>query len=566
MDDVATSKREADEAQRAAAAAAEVAWRERCRRMERDDFVVVCGRSPTIGGMTISRIPIMEATLTNQHAGLEEGGVVKRHGDLLIVLRRGLLFTYAIGGGQLEPRAVTYASGLRAGDPTDWQTWYDELFVSGQTVVVLDYGRYQDAMRIGLFDLDDAGGLRHRDTYYLRSQDFFAASNQSARLVGDRLVLSTSMSLIDHVGGGAAPWHPAIRHRDGTGFASPMRVLPGTRVMEPVTALDHHSQAHSVISCRLAPSFRCDATVVLAESLTAYYVSPTAAYVLTAPWLRERTERSILYRIPLDGGHVTAIGVRGAPSSQFSFLEDEQQILNVAVSNDAGVWLLRLPLSSFSDGSEDAQASDYRPLEEGEGLGATSRFVGPYVIAVVRDLSKPEASRYVVAMHRDDGLRFPLTVPHAIHRIDTIDGDAVLVGPDGDQGLRMTGVAFSPEPAISSTLDLPSMPDFEHYTEALLYRKDEDDSGLLGLPIFAGTIGHWHELPPRMVFVSRQRHSLALSGTIDGEIAPDQSWDHVQTFFVDDRVFALMGSELVEGRQAGSGVEVVRRVELGGRQ
>ena len=115
-------------------------------------------------------------------------------------------------------------------------------------------------------------------------------------------------------------------------------------------------------------------------------------------------ERSVLYRIPLDGGAVTAIGIRGTPSSQFSFLEDEQQILNVTVNNDAGVWLLRLPLSSFSDGSEDAQAGHYVPLEEGGNIGATSRFVGPYVIAVVRDLSRPEAGRNVVAMHRDNGL------------------------------------------------------------------------------------------------------------------------------------------------------------------
>ena len=118
-------------------------------------------------------------------------------------------------------------------------------------------------------------------------------------------------------------------------------------------------------------------------------------------------------------------------------------------------------------------------------------------------------------MHREDGRRFPLMVPHDAHRIDTIGGDAVIVGPAGNDGLRITAITFSPEPAISSTLDLPSVPDFEHYTEALLYRQDDDGSGLLGVPISAGTSGHWHERPPRMVFVSNQRHSLTLSGTID---------------------------------------------------
>ena len=139
----------------------------------------------------------------------------------MIVLRRGRLFTFAIGGGQLDSLAVADASGLSAGDPNDWETWYDELFVSEQTVVVLGYGGYRDGIRIGLFDLDAAGGLRHRDTYHFRSHDFLAASNQSARLVGDCLVLSTSMLLIDPLGGGVkdgirrsvidtarAPYHP----------------------------------------------------------------------------------------------------------------------------------------------------------------------------------------------------------------------------------------------------------------------------------------------------------------------------------------------------------------------
>lgn len=70
------------------------------------------------------------------------------------------------------------------------------------------------------------------------------------------------------------------------------------------------------------------------------------------------------------------------------------------------------------------------------------------MIAVVRDLNTREAGKTVVAMHRDDGRRFSLPVPHDIHRIDVLDGDAVMVGPDGDHGLRMTAVAFSPEPRV----------------------------------------------------------------------------------------------------------------------
>ena len=43
-------------------------------------------------------------SVTNvQHAGVDEGGIVKVHGDHLVVLRRGRLFTVKIGDGALRP-------------------------------------------------------------------------------------------------------------------------------------------------------------------------------------------------------------------------------------------------------------------------------------------------------------------------------------------------------------------------------------------------------------------------------------------------------------------------------
>jgi uncharacterized secreted protein with C-terminal beta-propeller domain len=45
-----------------------------------------------------------EESVTNvQHAGVDEGGIVKVHGNHLVVLRRGRLFTVAIGDNALKP-------------------------------------------------------------------------------------------------------------------------------------------------------------------------------------------------------------------------------------------------------------------------------------------------------------------------------------------------------------------------------------------------------------------------------------------------------------------------------
>ena len=71
--------------------------------------------------------------------------------------------------------------------------------------------------------------------------------------------------------------------------------------------------------------------------------------------------------MPLDGSGPSAMGVSGSPVDQFSFLESEDSHLNVLVRSDTagdGMWgaevaagdvaLMRMPLSSFSDGSERA--------------------------------------------------------------------------------------------------------------------------------------------------------------------------------------------------------------------
>jgi hypothetical protein len=570
MDDVVRSKRASDEAERTRKAEADAAWQKRCREMERDDYVVVCGRSPTIDGMTISKRPIMEAALTNQHAGLEEGGVVKQHGNVLIVLRRGSLFTFAMHGEQLEPLSVANASGIPDADPADWEGWADELLVWRQTVIVIDYGGYRDTIRISMFDLDAPGRLRHREAYHLRSHDFLAASRHSARLFGNRLLLSTSTSVMDPLSGGLANWQPAIRRQDRDGAASPMTRLRDTRVMQPVEELDQHSQAHSVISCELAPSFRCEATVVLADSLAGYYVSPTAAYFWTSPWLHAHAERSILYRIPHDGGHVTAIGVRGAPSSQLSFLEHDGHLLNVAVNRDDGAWVLRLPLSALADGREDAPATDYWPVEEAENVGAMTRFVGPYVIAAVRDISNSRSRAGVVVMHRETGQQFRIAVPHDVHRLDVVDEDVVMIGhDDGDPDLRMTALTLGPEPALGATIVLPRLQaSVGAHVDTPFYRKQPDGSYLIGLPVHEHAVGMFdlRDLPNTVVFVASRGRSLAVSGNINSEVLPDSMVENVQSFFADDRVFALMGGELVEGRQLGDRVEVVRRVDLGGRR
>src|SRR5688572_15832685 len=74
-----------------------------------------------------------ESVTNTQHAGVDEGGIVKLHGKHLVMLRRGRLFTVRIANGSLQPVSAVNAFGPDI-DPNN--TWYDELLLAGDKVVV----------------------------------------------------------------------------------------------------------------------------------------------------------------------------------------------------------------------------------------------------------------------------------------------------------------------------------------------------------------------------------------------------------------------------------------------
>lgn len=71
-----------------------------------------------------------ESVTNTQHEGVDEGGIVKVHGDHLVILRRGRLFTVAIGDQTLKPISAVdaFAPGI-----VSHHDWYDEMLIAGDT-------------------------------------------------------------------------------------------------------------------------------------------------------------------------------------------------------------------------------------------------------------------------------------------------------------------------------------------------------------------------------------------------------------------------------------------------
>ncbi|GJG86278.1 hypothetical protein tb265_14590 [Gemmatimonadetes bacterium T265] len=544
------------------------------------------------------------ASLTNvQHAGVDEGGIVKRHGDHLVILRRGRLFTVAVGGGALRPVAAVDAFGPGINPQSDW---YDELLVSRDRVVVVGYSYARGGTEFGVFEIDDAGQLRYRATYELRSNDYYSSRNYASRLIGTRLIFYSPLAL-RRDGRDLLASLPAMRRWDG-GAGQFRPITTPRHVYRPARPLAPGEQAmlHTVTVCDLASTdVGCEARVVIGPSERVTYVSPSAVYLWTTdgwtgdPSARDRSgadaPRATVYRIPLDGGAPRAIGVVGSPIDQFSFLEGEDGYLNVLVRSDAsgdGMWhaelaaaagsaaLLRVPLASFGDGSRSAPVADYRALPATPDGITHDRFVGTHLLyGVGSGWGRPRAdsaSVYVVPIA--GGAVSTVALPHGVDRIEAMGGDAVVAGTDG-RDLHFSGVRLRGRPAAVQHFVLPDAAQGELRSHGFFYRDDGADSGVIGLPVrTAGRPGyvHLYESSAAVQFVGNANgHFTNLGALAAREDQQDDAcrascvdwYGNARPLFLDDRrVLALLGYELVEGALRGGRIDEVRRVTFAPRQ
>src|SRR6266478_5541856 len=177
-----------------------------------------------------------EESITNtQHAGVDEGGIVKLHGDHLVVLRRGRLFTVAIGDGGLKPISTVDAFGPEI-DPR--YTWYDEMLVSEDTVAVIGYSYERGGTEAGLFRIDRSGNLAYRSTYHLRSNDYYSSRNYASRLIGSKLIFYTPLYLNPESNDPFVQF-PAVRKwHKGAKPEEFQRIVSATRVYVPARQLN----------------------------------------------------------------------------------------------------------------------------------------------------------------------------------------------------------------------------------------------------------------------------------------------------------------------------------------
>lgn len=534
----------------------------------------------------------------NQEAGVDEGDIVKAHGDLLVILRRGRLFTISLAGGGMRTMAAidAYPPGV---DPSE--DWYDEMLIAGDRVVVIGYSYGRGGMVLNRFRLDPRGGLRFEDAYDLRADDYYSSRNYASRLIGSRLVFYTPLSL----GWDEDPDEalPAMRQWVA---GTPRRFRPiagASRIFVPAALRNAPREAagtlHTVTSCDLAaPQLDCDATGVVGPDSRSFYVADDAVYLwLTDSWSPHARPHpsALVYRLPFGDGRPAAVAARGAPVDQFSFREDRAAgTLDVLLRADGGgdaMWrpevtgggvaLLRLPLADFGDGSREVSLSRYRPLPApgGDNWNFHNRFVGGYVLYGGGPLDGRESAGTIFAAPVAGGAVARLALSHPLDRIEALGTDALAVGTAG-KALGFTAVELSAAARLGDRYRLEGAAEGEERSHAFFFRPDADStdgaSGLLGLPITAAEAPGYARFlgsAASILFLHRRDRRFLEGGRLearsgnrgdDGCKASCVDWyGNARPIFLGGRVFALMGYELVEGRVGRDGpIREVARISF----
>jgi hypothetical protein len=532
-------------------------------------------------------------SVTNvQHAGVDEGGIVKVHGDHLVILRRGRLFTVRLGDGSLQPVSAVDAFGSDI-DPRS--TWYDEMLVSDDTIVVIGYSYERGGTEVGLFNINDTGQISYRSTYHLRSNDYYSSRNYASRLIGNKLIFYTPLYLNP---GAEDPFQnfPAVRRwHKGATRGEFQRIVSATRVYrsEQEITSPYGLALHTVTVCDLADGFACKATAVLGPPGRVFYVSPESVYVWVSDWAQRGSQyraQSQLYRMPLDASGPSALVVSGSPIDQFSFLESQDRHINVLVRSESvgdAMWaaegaagdvaLMRVPVSSFSDGSQSVAADNYRPLPKPQGYTFQNRFVGDHLLygtgsgwgyPAGADKSNIFAVRWADGQSDVD----QLSLPHGVDRIEQMGGHAVVIGTDG-KNLHFTSLRLGRSAQVAGRYTREGASQGELRSHGFFYKPDGPNSGTLGLPISRpGWPGYRHLFESSAAILFLRNDSLQFQ--VVGELGarPERAVDdacrascvdwygNARPLFVRGRVLALLGYEIVEGFRDDGRIHEMRRV------
>ncbi|MGE0663042.1 MAG: beta-propeller domain-containing protein [Hyphomonadaceae bacterium] len=369
----------------------------------------------------------------------------------------------------------------------------------------------------------------------------------------------------------------------------------------------------------------CDSTAIVAPPAREFYVSTEHIYLWTWPvhnqlYARvdvldcearrsdpfERAMPAALFQIPLAQGQMRAQFVRGQPYDQLSMDANGREFRALSVWHDArcpvapreyeydeevdeGSLPLRyvsLPLSGFSTTPFALARSHYTPLPS-VGAALENRFTDTHLVYAGRSTwssyaPSPDSdvtldSRVVAVPTRNPRAATIVTAPHSALRVERVGDNVIVTGYRDWRGLNISLVNLSGRPRISSSVFLAERYESEGRSHAFNAAIDPDGSGLMGLPTVMRRAQSgrwwWRSAASDVSYVALDaRGDLSSVGALRGasprnsayqcEVSCIDWYGNTRALFIASRVFALAGTELIEGRITEDGIADLARVNL----
>lgn len=595
-----------------------------------------CADVPDLGESVIitgSRVNVGNPSITNnQMRGVEEGDIVKQIGRFLLVLQDGRLFVIdtRAGGG----RDLRLADRINVYREPDADTWYDEMLVFGNRVLVAGYSYQEGATELSILRLSDAGRLSREGIFYVSSGDYYSASNYATRLIGDDLVIYTPLELLRTERAGFR-WPVVRRWRpEGARDANRGRPLydaadiyrPARDAWNPVV--------HSVSVCPLASAGRardleCRTTAFVGPERAEWHVTDRHVYLWAAPYGARQRDRcapgatfaladlapALLYRVPISGARPDLVAARGFPPDQFAMQADaggfhalvemEPETCEEEYEASTRLSFFSIPERRFRATLAETPEAAFTALPSIPSPWIASRFTDTHLVygGLSRhrhgfpDLSDLEPDNeyarrvaeemrprpaYVLPVNRPGSVR-PLDVGHTVIRAERVADDIVLTGYRDRAGLTVSLIRLEEHPRIASSIPLPGRFESEGRSHAFNSLVERDGGGLLGLPTVRreeeGDRWWWRSRPSDLSFLSFDSGGrLGRLGELISRAAHDEESDGIPGYecevscidwygnsrpiFTDGRIFALTGTELVEGRIVNGRIRETGRLNI----
>jgi hypothetical protein len=572
--------------------------------------------SPGAAESTLADAAAPDGTsITNvQTQGVDEGGIVKQVGRFLVVLQDGRLFVIDTRPGGVAGLSLTARQNVYRQPNAD--TWYDEMLISGNRILVTGYSYRESASEITIFNISEAGALTRETTYYISSNDYYDTENYATRLVGSNLVIYTPLDLQRVDPDRPVRW-PLVRRwlRDGEHRAITSRGRPlfdARAIYKPIQRT-FGPIVHSVSVCPLGGSLagdelECRTTAFVGASQREFFVSNDDIYLWVTPDWRDGIASNCslnagpdasalpatIYQVPLNGTAPRALHARGQPMSQLALDASETEFRALVSWNtapcsnarNAEVRYFHAPLSSFSTTPTQAPQRAFVVAPSPNAPIYETRFTSTHVVYGGRESqsSYPPAegeqtnpARIVAIPVTRPSSATVLEAPHNVLRVERAGSDIVLSGYANDNGLTLSVLSLTGRPRFVGRATLAGRYESENRSHAFNALVAPEGNGLMGLPTVTRIkeSGRWYfrSGASDVSFLSIDRGRLqslgALLASPDArhpsyacEVSCVDWYGNTRALFTGGRIFALSATELIEGGLGGGGIGEVRRINL----